>query len=204
MKHPNEAALALHAGGDLGRLARWRVERHLARCGPCRAEVAAFRALRELLPEIAAPPEMNWNRLAAEMKANIRLAVAAGDCVRAEAAPRRHMPLFAGAQAALAFGAALVLFLGGFFLQRPAPKPESASVEGVEFQTTANGVQVRQGGGTLRLLHVGAQDYRMQIDGRARNVPAVTNTVGAQGSMGAGYMDPQTGYMTVTSVSYAD
>jgi hypothetical protein len=203
MNHPNEATLALQAGGDLGPLARWRVERHLARCGRCRDQVAAFQAVRELLPGMAAPPEIHWNRLAAEMKANIRLGLAAGECVRTEPAPLRETPLFAGARAAVAFASVLVLLAGSVVLERPAPKSEIAAIEGVEFQTTANGIQVREGGGTLRLLHGGAQDFRMQIDGRLRYVPAVTYTPGAQGSMGAGYMDTQTGYMTVTNV-YAD
>jgi hypothetical protein len=203
MNHPNEATLALQAGGDLGPLARWRAERHLARCGRCRDQVAAFQAVRELLPEIAAPPEIHWNRLAAEMKANIRLGLAAGECVRAEPTPLRETPLFAGARAAVAFASVLVLLAGSVVLERPAPKPEIAAIEGVEFQTTANGIQVRQGGGTLRLLN-GAQDFRMQIDGRLRYVPAVNYTPGAQGSMGAGYVDPQTEIPTVTNVYYAD
>jgi hypothetical protein len=44
----------------------------------------------------------------------------------------------------------------------------------------------------------------MQIDGRLRSVPAVNYTPGAQGSMGAGYVDPQTEVATVTNVYYAD
>jgi anti-sigma factor RsiW len=193
MKHPNEATLALHAGGDLGPLARWRWKRHLARCGRCRREVAAYQAMRELLPEMATPPEVAWNRLAAEMKANIRLGLAAGECVRAEPAPLP--PLFAGARAAVALAGVVVLLVTSMALQHPAP-----AVEGAEFRTTANGIQVRQGGGTLRLLDGGARDFGMQIDGRLRHIPAVTYTPGAQGSMGAGYMDTQTGYMTVTNV----
>jgi hypothetical protein len=38
--------------------------------------------MRAILPELAATPEISWNRLAAEMKANIRLGLAAGECVR--------------------------------------------------------------------------------------------------------------------------
>jgi len=203
MKHPNEAALALQAGGDLGMLARWRVERHLARCGRCREEVAAFQAVRELLPEMAAPREIHWNRLAAEMKANIRLGLAAGECVRPEPRAMRDTPLFAGARAAVALASVLALLIGGVVLERPAPRAEIAGVEGVEFQTTATGIQVREGGGTLRLLH-GARDFRMQIGGRLRDIPAVTITPGAQGSMGAGYVDSETGIPTVTNVYYAD
>jgi hypothetical protein len=199
MKHPNEATLALQAGGDLGTLARWRVERHLARCGHCRDEVAAFQAVRELLPEMAAPRELHWNRLAAEMRANIRLGLAAGECVGGEPGTPREAPLFASWRAAAAFAGVLVLLIGGMALERPAP----AGIEGVEIQTTADGIQVREGGGMLRLLH-GAEDFRMQLDGRVRDVPGVTITPGAQGSMGAGYVDSQTGIPTVTSVYYAD
>ena len=83
MKHPDEATLALHAGGDLGLIARWRTNRHLSRCERCREEVAAFQGLREVLPDLAEMPEVPWNRLAAEMKANIRLGLAAGECVEA-------------------------------------------------------------------------------------------------------------------------
>jgi len=73
MKHPNQATLALHAGGDLGFFARWRTERHLAQCDRCRDEVDAFVATREIIPDLAEIPELPWNRLAAEMRANIRL-----------------------------------------------------------------------------------------------------------------------------------
>src|ERR1051325_2686800 len=102
MKHPNEETLALHAGGDLGFFARRRVERHLSRCERCRDEIAAFGAVREVLPELAEIPEIPWNRLAAEMKANIRLGIAAGECVRAPEIPLRDHPLFTHTRAAVA------------------------------------------------------------------------------------------------------
>ena len=68
MKHPNQATLALHAGGDLGPIARWRARRHLARCAECREEVAGFEQLRQLLPSLDDAQDIHWNRLAAEMK----------------------------------------------------------------------------------------------------------------------------------------
>src|SRR5207244_4437775 len=58
MKHPAQATLALHAGGDLGLLARWRTERHVAQCDRCREEVAAFDSLREALPDLTEIPEV--------------------------------------------------------------------------------------------------------------------------------------------------
>jgi hypothetical protein len=58
----------------------------------------------------------------------------------------------------------------------------------VELQSTANGIQVREGGGALGLLHNGAE---------ARDV---NYTPGAQGSMRAQNVDSETGYVTVTNV----
>jgi anti-sigma factor RsiW len=96
MKHPNQATLALEAGGELGLFARWKTERHLSRCDRCRDEVAQYERLREVLPELAEMPGVPWTKLAAEMKANIRLGIAAGECVRTGAQPLRETPLFAG------------------------------------------------------------------------------------------------------------
>jgi hypothetical protein len=191
MKHPNQATLALHAGGDLGLFARWRTEHHLAKCARCRDEVAAFDGLREVLPELAETPEIAWNRLAAEMKANVRLGLAAGECVRNGAPPWRERPLFAGARAVVAFASVVALLVTGLVLEHPAPGVVTAA--GVELQSTANGIQVREGSGTLSLLH-GVP---------AENQKSVTYTPGAQGSMRARYVDPKTGYVTVANV-YAD
>src|SRR6266542_2460831 len=81
MKHPSQEILALHAGGDLGWLAGWKTARHVAACEQCADDVAAFGDLREVLPELGEIPEIPWNRMAADMRANIRLGLAAGECV---------------------------------------------------------------------------------------------------------------------------
>lgn len=185
MKHPNQAALALHAGGDLGPLARWKVARHLGRCGRCRAEVESYGAVRETMSSLAETPEIPWGRLAAEMRANINLGLAAGECVRASEPPLREKPFFARGRTAVAFASILALVATGLFLQRPRPAA-TGGFEGVELQSTENGIQVREAGGALRLMHGGAKD--------------VIYTSGAQGSMRARYVDPDTDYVTVTNV----
>jgi hypothetical protein len=187
MKHPDQATLALHAGGDLGLMARWRTGRHLAKCGHCRDEAARFHRMRAILPELAETPEIPWNRLAAEMKANIRLGLAAGECVRTDETRWRETPLFSRARAVVAFASVVVLLFAGLVLEHPAPG--APKYDGVVVQTTANGIQVREGGQALRLLHAGAQN--------------VQYSVGAQGSMRARYVDPETGYVTINDV-YAD
>jgi hypothetical protein len=186
MKHPNQATLALRAGGDLGWVARWRTDRHLAKCGGCREEVAAFHGLCEILPELAETPEILWNRLAAEMKANIHLGLAAGECVRSGDRGLWESPLFTRGRAVVAFASAVALLITGLILQHPAPSPID---EGVVVQATSGGIQVKEGGQALRLMHAGARN--------------VTFSVGAQGSMRARYVDPETGYVTINDV-YAE
>jgi hypothetical protein len=189
MKHPSQATLALHAGGDLGPIARWRTEHHLTRCRHCREEVVAFDEVREMLPDLAQIPDIPWNRLAAEMKANIRLGLAAGECVRDGNAPLRDTTLFTGARAAVAFASILALMVTSFMLERPVPL--LSKDERPMAQATGNGIEVSGNGQALRLMHPGGGD----VD--------VTFSVGAQGTVGARYTDPKTGYMTINRV-YAE
>jgi hypothetical protein len=199
MKHPNETTLALHAGGDLGRIARWRTARHLANCERCREEVAAFAAMRDIAPDLSETPEVSWNRLAADMRANIRLGLAAGECVRPGEEPLRQSPLFSGARMLVAFASLMAIMVTGLMLEHPTVPPRGARYQGVVVETTADGIEVRNGGQALRLMHSGArksaaaQGYTLDVN----------FSVGAQGSMRAGYVDPETGYVTINNV-YAE
>jgi predicted anti-sigma-YlaC factor YlaD len=189
MKHPSQAALALQAGGDLGFFARWRVERHLTHCESCREELEAFQVTRQILPDLAEIPEIPWNRLAAEMKANIRLGLEAGECVRASDPPLRETRWFTGARAAVALASILVLLVTGAVLERPVPAPiPTAMDEGLVVQATGDGIQIRRGGQALRLMNPSQK---------------VLYSPGAQGSMRARYVDPETGYVTINNV-YAE
>jgi anti-sigma factor RsiW len=185
MKHPNQAALALYAGGDLGFFARWRTERHLAKCERCGEEVASFEAMREIVTDLSEVPEVSWNRLAAEMKANIRLGLAAGECVRIGETPLRDRPLFTGFRAAVALASIITLVVTGLVLENPTP----ARAEGTVLRGIADGIEVGGDGRAFRLMNTGATN--------------VTFSVGAQGSMGARYVDPNTGYVTINNV-YAE
>ena len=69
LHHPTEADLALFAGGEAGPLARWRIERHLDRCGSCGDVVADFFHLQSDLGEIAEVPQLDWNAFARRIKA---------------------------------------------------------------------------------------------------------------------------------------
>jgi hypothetical protein len=185
MKHPNQETLALHAGGDLGPYGRWRARRHLARCAECREEVASFEQFRQLLPALDDSQDLRWGRLAADMKANIRLGLAAGECVRADE-PAGVGPIWSSARVGVALASVVVLLATGLVLERPGPTV--ARETGVVVQATADGVQVREGGQSLGLMHSGTSRE------------AVTYQVGAQGSVEARYVDSETGYVTVNKV----
>jgi hypothetical protein len=140
-----------------------------------------------MLPELGETPEIHWNRLAAEMKANIRLGLAAGECVRRPDSPLRASRPFTGMRAAVAFASIVVLMVTGVAIERPAPK--IAVDERPMVQATTNGIEVRSGQGqVLRLMHPDRTDV------------GVMYSVGAQGSVRARFIDPDTGIVTVNDV----
>ena len=189
MTHPNQSTLALYAGQDLGWFARRRTERHLARCGECRGEVRAFASARDNLVALNELPAISWNRLAAEMKANIRLGLAAGECVRGERTVEYFTPfgLLSSARTLTACASVMALVAAGLLLQRSTPPLQTASAgEGAVLRTTPNGIELNQGGQTLSLLHARSGD--------------VTYSAGAQGSMRAGYVDSDTGNITINNL----
>jgi hypothetical protein len=183
----------LQAGGDLRWFARWRTERHLRRCPRCREEVAAFETARQVAGDLAEIPDVHWNRLAAEMKANIRLGLAAGECVRPDERPLRDTPLFTGIRAAVAMASVAALLVTGMVLERPAPVTTAYADDSLVVQATSRGIQVRKGGQELRLNN---PDELTPAD-------RVVYAPDAQGSVRARYVDPKTGYVTINNV-YAE
>ena len=84
VKHPEAQELALYVSRDLSAWRNFAVGRHVSACPSCRREVAllgnaasAFASEVDLIPGGTAA----WDRLAAEMRANIRLGLEAGECV---------------------------------------------------------------------------------------------------------------------------
>ena len=189
MTHPNQSTLALYAGQDLGWFARRRTESHLARCRECRDEIQAFAAARDHLVALDELPAISWNRLAIEMKANIRLGLAAGECVRDERTPSPFavFGMLSNVRALAACASVMVLVAAGLILERPAPiAPAATAGEGSVLRATADGIELNQGGQTLSLLHV-------RSDG-------AIYSAGAQGSMRAGYVDSETGNVTINNL----
>jgi anti-sigma factor RsiW len=181
MRHPKQATLALHAGGDLRAFARWKTERHLAQCGQCREEVAEFEGMRQNMADLLGMPELPWNRIAEEMRANIRLGLAAGECVR-PVEKAAWTSLRAGWRMAVAMASIMALAVTGLVLERPRPPVEPRD-ENAGVQTAPDGI----GNPTMRLMYRGAEGVQL--------------SAGAEGSVQAQYTNPVTGYMTVSQVN---
>jgi hypothetical protein len=189
--HPSETQLALLAGGDCNWFKRLWLHTHVSRCGDCRDAIASFHELRSSLHEMPLPAvavkDADWERLADEMSANIRLGLEAGECIapaQAEAAPRSWIPRLAWGMAGV-----VVLVGAGMFLRGLLPHTELPVVHAAVVESTSKGIQVRTGAGSMTLLNLSDE----QPD----------QTVTSQGAVRARYVDGNTGTVTITSV-YAE
>lgn len=192
MTHPVPQQLALFAGGDLAAWSNWRVARHLHQCQDCSSEVAAYRGAAQDIEQLRElPADLDWEDLAMEMKANIRLGLAAGECVEQETVG----PGIFGWRLVAVMASVLVLLASGWLLHMPFSRVEQAkmtaplppiSEPGVLLQATSTGIQVQENGQSLTMLH------------RA-NEPA-TVSINTSGSVRARYVDSDTGQVTITNV----
>lgn len=202
-RHVTEAEVALYVSGDLDLLGRVRVRLHMRGCERCRRAMEAYRADRAQLRGLAdAMPEgIDWNRLAQEITANIRVGLAAGECV----APRaRKSAAPAWRPAAVAAGFA-VLLAGGWWLNMPPSQtqalghamhaiwnaghrfPAGPGVErGLVVEASPAGIELRENGSSLGVSQ-GAE-------------PPIAVSLNVQGSASARYVDADTGQVTITSV----
>ncbi len=182
MTHPDPAELALYAGAELSWLRRLRVGGHVRRCAACRWEVERFREARTRLRDMAwdEPAGLNWERLAAEMRANIHVGLAAAECVGPEPVSGRSRWRMAVTAIPVA-----ALLLATLLLQRPRlePRPPSGAVV---LEAASDGIALRQGEAVLKLQHPSGRD--------------VTYTVNTQGVLRARFVDAETGYVTVNLV----
>ncbi|MBM3773695.1 MAG: hypothetical protein FJW37_00860 [Acidobacteria bacterium] len=188
MKHAEETSLALWAGGELGPLDRWLVGRHLTRCAACRGEVEAFGGARVEAASLNALPEIRWDRLGPEMKANIRLGLSAGECVGPRTPLEQQRPLVT-LRSVVAWASVAAVLVAGIWIQDPGPargSREMSGMTGVVLEATPTGIELSEGGQRLILMHPrGSQG---------------TLSFGAQGVMRAGYVDADSGHVTIHHV----
>ncbi|MCU1338469.1 MAG: anti-ECFsigma factor, ChrR [Bryobacterales bacterium] len=200
-RHVAETDLALYATGDLPVWRSALVLLHVRRCDHCRRLTEALRDDRQELRRSAddMPSSVDWDQLAAEMNANIRVGLAAGECVT----PReRKIATISWRPAAIAAGL-VVLLTGAWWLNIPStdtevigrairnmaargrfnsPQEERGPVVGA----SSSGVKLFENGGQLEIEQGGLHP--------------VMFSVSAQGSASARYIDQDTGQVTVTAV----
>lgn len=199
-RHPGAGQLALLAGGDVGWRERVALWWHARGCKRCAALLREYRGAREALrSEALAGVEMEsgeWARLEAEMRANIRLGLAAGAIVdegRGETLPA----LGEGMRwpAAVVVASLLAVVVSGWYLRRPAAPVADVWTwnegPGVEMLLEAGdeGIAMSEREGALTLLRPVAQSATMAVD--------------MGGSARAQYVDGETGQVTIHQV-YAD
>lgn len=211
MKHPGEIELALFAGGDLGFIERRRVARHVRECNGCRSEVQALRQGSETVRGLAdeMPEGVNWTRLSQEMTGNIRVGLAAGECV---GPVRTERPRSLVWHAAAVVAAAFVIVLGALWLNMPREQSQhlvsslrsirwnrvgsvvrtAAVPDSVVLEASPSSIDLKAAGGTLSFL--------TPLPSRGEGVAVSVNM---QGSAGAQYVDADTGQVTISRVHYA-
>jgi len=181
MKHPSQTNLALFAGGELGRWTRWSVKRHVGICEECQRDISDFSALRAETAVLAELPEVSWDSIAAEMKANIRLGLEAGECVNPH--PVSQMVFSPRALAACVSLAALLVV--SVFLERPAPRGMDIKTSEPVLETSRAGIHLSEGAQGIVLLNRHAHQVNDLATGRA---------------MQQSYVDSETGLVTVNNV----
>ena len=162
--------------------------------------------------------DLNWNRLAQEMTGNIRVGLAAGEAIAGFDRPALARPLRLRWNAALVIAAATVVFGIAFWTSLPPQQAEhlmaslrrirterigapirgagatqegaAARQEDVVLEASSSGIQVKENGGTMSLMHP-------HSDGG-------TVSVSLQGSAGVRFVDADTGQVTTNKVYYAE
>jgi hypothetical protein len=212
-KHTPETDLALYFTGDLPVWRRTQVWLHVRGCESCGGRIQSYRADRQQRQTGAdrLPEGLDWDRLAAEMTANIHLGLAAGECVAPRSRRGSHwgwkntLPgagRFAWRPVALVAGLAVVVS-AAWWLNMPASDTEAlgrvmhgiahggrrsvlAEDVGPVVEATSAGVELRQNGGALQVSQSGLHP--------------LTVSLSVQGSASAHYIDTDTGQVTITSV----
>lgn len=208
MKHPGEFELALFAGGDLGFINRWRVRRHLHRCGACRSELKAYRHGRETIAGLVdeMPADVNWTRLSQEMTGNIRVGLAAGECVGPVPSLR---PRSLGWHAVAVLAAAFVIVIGALWVKMPKEQTSHlvSSLRSIRWNRVGTLVQTPAVPDSV-VLEASPSSIELKANGGSMSfltsrTDGVAVSVSMQGSAGAQYVDTDTGQVTINRVHYA-
>jgi hypothetical protein len=141
---------------------------------------------------------MNWDALAADMRANIRLGLEAGACVREKRVRRRVNP-----RLAVAFASLMVVVAASFLLRgshslipsettaartvMPAYEPGAGTAtEASTLEANRDGIALKTGPASMTLL--------------GRQGSTLSQTASAEGEIRARYVDGNTGVVTINNV----
>ena len=204
-RHVAETDLALYAAGDLPFGRRVLTRLHVRQCEECRGLVGALRADREELLRSADEMPANlsknfdWDQLAAEMTANIRVGLAAGECVT----PReRKVATIAWRPAAIAAAGLVVLMAGAWWLNIPRTDTEAIGRALHNMATGGRATSPEERGPVVAASSLGVElvDNGGRLGIEQSGLQPVMFSVSAQGSASARYIDQDTGQVTITAV----
>ena len=187
-RHPEEMDLALYASGDLNALDRLRIRMHVRKCTGCALEVESFDAAKSALQSHSTelPRGVRWDRLAAEMTANIHLGLEAGECI---GPARVKRPERMGWRAAAVMAGLTIVLGAAWFLNPPRHREMITRRSPVEITSAPGGIELKENGSALMLLHT-----------RGQQTPIIVST---PGSLRARFVDQDTGQVTINNV-YSD
>lgn len=198
--HPGIQDLSLFACGDLNPIQSWRTGRHVRQCSDCERTVQGFQSAVAEVQRLASQQSLtgfekgaDWNRLEREMLGNVKVGLAAAACIENV----RHRT-FHGWRGAAALAGLTLVFLTGWLVNVPRQDTErvvaairaaftpAQPANGTILQTTPEGIAVRSQGAMLTLFHPSASDVTVSVNGTS--------------SVGARYVDDETGQITITNV----
>ncbi len=195
--HPTYGMLALFAAQDLAWTKRFSMQRHLAKCPACDAQVRAFRSTKQELRREAESETLtsfeaiaDWSRLEREMIGNIAVGVSAARCI--DRTPKRRT-YFAPVLVSVGM---VGVFALAWTTHIPAEQSQHIvgafrswwNDEGLQtgtvLRSSPGGITVRAQGTTLVMQH--PRSAKVSLAGRS--------------VVEARYVDQDTGQVTITSV----
>ncbi|MGI8961452.1 MAG: hypothetical protein ACR2IV_17165 [Bryobacteraceae bacterium] len=197
--HPNLQTLALYSKRDVAWGRRLQIRRHIGRCADCEEQVLRFQSARDELKREANSQTLtgfeaitDWTRLEREMLGNIAVGVAAARCI--EKVGRGRILSSRGVWVTVGLA---ILFVAGWLTNVPSEQRnhlaasirrsigiEIPQIAGSVVRTTPEGIAVRAQGATLTILHP----------------PSAVISLAGGSSLGARFVDEETGEITITNV----
>jgi len=187
-RHPEESRLALYSSGDLNPIERFLIRLHVRTCARCATQADSFNVTSSVLRSqmTKMPQGVEWDRLAAEMTANIHLGLEAGECVGPVRAARVER---IGWRAAIVMAGLSVVLAGAWLLNPPRRAETLVRTSPIVIRTSPGGIEMQENGSALILMHT-----------RGQQQPIIVST---PGSLRARFVDQDTGQVTINNV-YSD